>query len=40
MLVLALLYTLLSNSRQAAAKRDQRQVAESKLEELQTSTLR
>jgi NitT/TauT family transport system permease protein len=36
MLVLALLYTLLSNSRQAAAKRDQRQVAESKLEELQT----
>ncbi len=34
-LVLALLYTLLSNSRQAAARLDQQQVAVSKLAELQ-----
>ena len=36
MLTLALLYTLLSSSRQAAAKRDQQQVAGKKLQELQT----
>ncbi|MEO8496313.1 MAG: hypothetical protein ABI614_14685, partial [Planctomycetota bacterium] len=34
-LTLALLYTLLSSSRQTAAKREQQQVAENKLQELQ-----